>query len=591
MTTLPPYQGRKRKLVIAFDVGTTYSGISFVILDPGQVPEIKGVTKFPAQEHVSGASKIPTVMYYDRAGKVRAAGAEASVEGIFETAEEEQWIKTEWWKLHLRSKYGAGRHLSSAIPALPLNKTIVEIFADFLKYLFECLSTYIKSTYPNGDALWKSLSGDIDFVLSHPNGWEGSEQTQMRKAAVVAGLIPDTTAGHARLSFVTEGEASLHFAIHNGLPKGVLQNGEGVVIVDAGGGTVDISSYRKNPQTKAFEEIASPQSYFHGSVFVTVHAEAFLENFLSGSPFAEDLDHIVRTFDKTTKLRFKSADEMQFIKFGSTRDNDPAHNIRFGQLKLPGSEVAHFFQPSVDCIVSAVLEQKKASSHPISHVILVGGFAQSPWLYDRVQSSLTPSGIATFVPEGHVNKAVSHGTISFYLDHFVQSRISKFTYGTMLEVPYNPNDLEHQRRLDKVYTTPAGEKRVPRGFDVILPKGTQVSESSEFRKTYTWISDSKQAFKFMDSIWCYRGSLANPKWKDEDTENYSKVCYIEVDLSHVKLDKQRNVQTKKKFYTVQYSIVLLFGMTELKAQIAWTENGVEKRSPAKIIYDPNTKDV
>ena len=55
-------------------------------------------------------------------------------------------------------------------------------------------------------------------------------------------------------------------------------------------------------------------------------------------------------------------------------------------------------------------------------------------------------------------------------------------------------------------------------------------------------------------------------------ENYSKVCYIEVDLSHVKLDKQRNVQTKKKFYTVQYSIVLLFGMMELKAQIAWTEN-------------------
>ena len=54
------------------------------------------LARFPAQEHVSGASKIPTVMYYDRAGKVRAAGAEASVEGIFETAEEEQWIKTEW---------------------------------------------------------------------------------------------------------------------------------------------------------------------------------------------------------------------------------------------------------------------------------------------------------------------------------------------------------------------------------------------------------------------------------------------------------------------------------------------------------------
>ncbi|KAF8873975.1 hypothetical protein CPB84DRAFT_1817940 [Gymnopilus junonius] len=508
MSSLPPYQGRKRKLVLAFDVGTTYSGISYVILDPGQVPEIKGVTKFPAHEHVSGASKIPTIMYYDRTGKVRAVGAEATIDGIYETAEEEQWIKAEWWKLHLRSKYGSGRNLSSAIPALPLNKTIVE-------YLLECSSSYIKSTYPNGDDLWKSVMGDIEFVLSHPNGWEGTEQTQMRRAAV---------------------------------------NGEGVVIVDAGGGTVDIGSYRKSQQGPkgAFEEIAPPQSYFHGSVFVSVHAEAFLENFLSDSPFSEDLDHIVKSFDKTTKLRFKSMEETQFIKFGSTRDNDAAHNIKFGQLKLPGSDVAQFFQPSIDCIVNAVLDQRKIAQKSISHVILVGGFAQSPWLYAKVQSALEPEGIATFVQKD-TNKAVSHGTISFYLDHSVQSRVSKFTYGTMLE-------------------------------------GTQVSENNEFKKTYTWISDSKQAFKFMDSIWCYRGNLANPKWKDEDTDNYSKVCYIEVDLSHVKLEKQRNSE-KKKFYTVQYSIVLLFGMTELKAQIAWTEKRLSFRSPAKIIYDPDTKEV
>ena len=54
-------------------------------------------------------------------------------------------------------------------------------------------------------------------MLSHPNGWEGKEQGQMRKAAILANLVPDTKEGHARLSFVTEGEASLHFAIENGV--------------------------------------------------------------------------------------------------------------------------------------------------------------------------------------------------------------------------------------------------------------------------------------------------------------------------------------------------------------------------------------
>ena len=39
----------------------------------------------------------------------------------------------------------------------------------------------------------------------------------MRTAAVQAGLIPDNEDGHSHLSFVTEGEASLHFCIRSGL--------------------------------------------------------------------------------------------------------------------------------------------------------------------------------------------------------------------------------------------------------------------------------------------------------------------------------------------------------------------------------------
>ena len=38
-------------------------------------------------------------------------------------------------------------------------------------------------------------------------------------------------------------------------------NGDGVVIVDAGGGTIDISSYSRN-QKGNFEEIAAPQCSF-----------------------------------------------------------------------------------------------------------------------------------------------------------------------------------------------------------------------------------------------------------------------------------------------------------------------------------------
>jgi hypothetical protein len=45
----------------------------------------------------------------------------------------------------------------------------------------------------------------------------------MRRAAVTAGLIPDGAAGQARLSFVTEGEASLHFCIQKGLTNEAIK--------------------------------------------------------------------------------------------------------------------------------------------------------------------------------------------------------------------------------------------------------------------------------------------------------------------------------------------------------------------------------
>ena len=52
--------------------------------------------RFPAHEHISGASKIPTVIYYDQSGKVRAVGAEAMEESVYVSAEEESWVKAEW---------------------------------------------------------------------------------------------------------------------------------------------------------------------------------------------------------------------------------------------------------------------------------------------------------------------------------------------------------------------------------------------------------------------------------------------------------------------------------------------------------------
>lgn len=133
------------------------------------------------------------------------------------------------------------------------------VFAHLLKYLLKCASKYIQDSYASS-YLWESIQYGIEFVLSHPNGWEDAEQSEMRRAAVLAELISDTDIGHARLSFVTQREARIHFTIHKGLPA--IRNGEGVVIVDAGGETIDIGSYCKNLSGGAidkFDEVGAPQ--------------------------------------------------------------------------------------------------------------------------------------------------------------------------------------------------------------------------------------------------------------------------------------------------------------------------------------------
>ena len=50
---------------------------------------------FPGQEHVAGNSKIPSVVYYDKHGKMMAAGAEADTAAIISQAEDHGWIKAE----------------------------------------------------------------------------------------------------------------------------------------------------------------------------------------------------------------------------------------------------------------------------------------------------------------------------------------------------------------------------------------------------------------------------------------------------------------------------------------------------------------
>ncbi|KJA20624.1 hypothetical protein HYPSUDRAFT_42934 [Hypholoma sublateritium FD-334 SS-4] len=577
------------QLVLAFDIGTTYSGASYSIITNGSTPEIHGVARFPAL--ADGSSKIPSIIYYDSDGGIAAVGAEALRGGIQVDAEDNHWTKVEWFKLKLPLSSTVDpmeMGLFDNLPPLPFNKTIVEVFADFYTYLLECSAKYICESHENGNLLWASVKDGVQFVLSHPNGWGGREQMLLRDAALLAGLIPnDTPENQDRVSFVTEGEASLNFVIRSGTLTASLKNGDGLLIVDAGGGTIDISSYRQMPDntTTVFEEITRSHCTFSGSLLVDKSAKTFLTDFLQDSPYIEDVDHMVACFNKTCKPTFKNADDTQYIKFGSFRDNDAEHHIRAGELMLQGSDVANFFKPSSTAIKRAILDQRSSAHKKIVHVVLVGGFSANDWLFADIEAFLarTDPTLRLIRPKERASKAVSDGAVSFYIDHFVRARIAKATYGAICSARYNPTNKEHTQRAATTFVAPSGERRVPEMFCVIIAKDTRVSEGTEFRQTYNQVSFKKSYFQRLASpVWCYRGTRSALGWKDLDRSNFVQLCTIEADLSKAVSGPLKGFEGKT-YYQANYEIVLLFGLTELKAQVAWKENVCRL---VVYLYDP-----
>ncbi|OSX61860.1 hypothetical protein POSPLADRAFT_1144067 [Postia placenta MAD-698-R-SB12] len=573
MSTLKPFSGAERKLVLAFDVGTTFSGVAYALLDPGQAPTIQSVTRFPGQENAAGNSKIPSVLYYDASGSMRAAGAEAISPAMELEADENSYIFVEWFKLHLRPEsVDDDSFKNTDIPPLPPGKTVIDVFSQFLQYLYNCAKQYIVETHANGDRVWDSLGDRIDIVLSHPNGWEGLQQSKMRTAACRAGLVPNTLAGRARIHFVTEGEASLYYCVQNGLVADSMQSGESVMVVDAGGGTVDISTYKfvsVSPITA--EEAAPPDCLMQGSTTVNVRASKLLTDKLSNSRYSNDVASMLEYFDKHTKQIFKNSNEPSYIKFGSMGCNDVSAGIRRGQLVLSGSEVAYLFEPSAFAIVQAVQRQRQLSPPSLQTVFLVGGFAASPWLFYQLQERLKTLGLQLTRPDRHTSKAVSEGAVAFHLERWVSARKARVTYGVTCCRQYDNLNEEHRHRHPKTKVWPSGLCMVPDGYLTLLSRGSQVHGNHEVYRDMFVESRKKADLKTVKSIvTCYRGKLANPNWTDVEPEMFSTLCTVHADTSRVQKVKKKG--PKGPYFTQTYRVVLLCGLTELKAQISWIEN-------------------
>jgi len=243
----------------------------------------------------------------------------------------------------------------------------------------------------------------------------------------------------------------------------------------------------------------------------------------------------------------------------------------------------------VEAITDAFEKQRQAAAGlqiQIKHAFLVGGYAASDFLYRSLQLHPAFSEVHLCRPSSHVNKAVADGAVSSYIAPLVFSRTSKYTYGVECVRVYDRSLPDHREREHTQFTALSGGTVLPNAFLSILKRGVQVSEKQEFRQSLFMECALRSSLKSLDAtILAYRGDLLDPQWMDKEPARFTKLCTIVANTSKLVHSLQPQVAPDGGVYfELDCEVILLFGLTELKAQISWMDKGAEKRSPASILY-------
>jgi hypothetical protein len=134
----------------------------------------------------------------------------------------------------------AGKELT--FPPLPSGVDLKTIYADFLKFIYKSTTEFFRRNMEGGSNIWSRLEAKTEFIFATPNGWDVRQQGFLRDAAMQGGLLPAHNTDD-RIGFITEAEASVHFAMAHSNSKDWMKRGTVFAILDAGGSTVDTTLY------------------------------------------------------------------------------------------------------------------------------------------------------------------------------------------------------------------------------------------------------------------------------------------------------------------------------------------------------------
>ncbi|XP_029554139.1 heat shock 70 kDa protein 12A isoform X2 [Salmo trutta] len=511
-------------VVVAIDFGTTSSGYAYAFT---KEPEcIHTMRRWEGGDPGVSNQKTPTTILLTPDRKFHSFGyAARDFYHDLDPTESKHWLYLEKFKMKLHTT--ANLSIDTELHAANGKRVkAIDIFAYALAFFKEQalkeLSDQAGAEFDNADIRW---------VITVPAIWKMPAKQFMREAAYKAGLVPRDNP--EQLIIALEPEAASIYCrklrLHQMIDIGTKTNqngfsptenvgagmtqGDRYVVVDCGGGTVDLTVHQIRLPEGHLKELYKASGGPYGSIGIDYEFEKllckifgpdFIDQFKIKRPAAW-VDLMIafesrkraaapdRTNPLNINLPFSFIDYYKKFRGHSVEHALRKSNVDFvkwssqGMLRMNPDAMNALFKPTIDHIIQHLTDLfEKPEVSDIKFLFLVGGFAESPLLQQAVQNML--QGRSRIIIPHDVGLTILKGAVLFGLDpSVIKVRRSPLTYGVGVLNRY----VEGKHPPDKMLVKD-GTRWCTDVFDTFITCDQSVALGETVKRSYTPAKPSQQ---------------------------------------------------------------------------------------------------
>ncbi|GFH24970.1 uncharacterized protein HaLaN_22855, partial [Haematococcus lacustris] len=322
-------------------------------------------------------------------------------------------------RYHLVKDFKLALQDADQAAALPPGLRPETVMADFLtflrKYTLEQLSGEVGAAAARLE--------NIQWCLTVPAMWSEGSKALMRTAALRAGLI--RTANSDALTIILEPEAAALHALDKQAPP--LVAGMSVMVLDVGGGTADATVH--NCQALGGQAVLSEATCAEGALCGSVFVDAEFKAYYRATVGAIAFDAWSSQYPASLQqVMDKVPIPPELARLMTQEQRAALQRQQQGQtteVLLSSTVLRQLFQGPVEAVCRLA-------------VLLVGGFARSPYLQARVRAAVVATGLTRQLvvpPAPHA--AVLGGAVVYgFSPARIHARRSRMMYGVRCSTPY-----------------------------------------------------------------------------------------------------------------------------------------------------------